>query len=230
MDIIIYQDNNLLVIDKPAGISVYGDKNSLINILLRDYPELKQAGEAPRYGIVHRLDKDTSGLLIVAKNNESLIFLQKQFKNRRVEKKYIALSTGVIKQDGGTIETLIGRSPKDGKKQRAFFIAEPGSENKRQAITEYRVVERYQGYTLLELCPKTGRKHQIRCHLEYIKYPMAGDKLYAFKRQPVPKNLTHHFLHARYLKIQLPDGQTKEFESKLPEDLKNVLKELKKYE
>jgi len=226
----LYEDNDLLAVDKPAGLPVFKEGNikdkTLIDYLIEQFPELKSTGSPQRYGVVHRLDKDTSGLLLVAKNDKALIFLQKQFKNRKVEKKYLALVVGDIKQDKGIIETLIGRAPKDGKKQKVFFSGEPGSQNKRQAVTEYKVLDRYENYTLLEVIPKTGRKHQIRCHLAYIQHPIAGDKVYGFKNQSCPKGLARHFLHASYLKFQLPDGEIKEVKSDLPGDLKKVLEEI----
>lgn len=231
----IYEDNDLLVIDKPAGIIVFPERETvektLIDCLLEKYPEIKNIGKAPRFGIVHRLDKDTSGLILVAKTDQALFFLQKQFKNRTIQKKYLALVVGEIKENNGIMETLIGRSPKDGKKQRVYLPGEPGSERKRSAITEYKVIKRYKNYTLLEVSPKTGRKHQIRCHLAYLGHPIVGDKMYGFKNQPRPKGypggLTRHFLHAAYLKIELPNGEIKEFKSELPEDLKVVLLPMK---
>lgn len=207
---ILYQDENVLVIDKPAGIVV---------------------DDIPRR--VHRLDKDTSGVCLLAKNDESLEFLQKQFQERKVKKKYLALVVGNLKEQEGTIETLLGRSPKDRKKQRAFLPFGPDAlkKGKRLAITEYRVLERYTDkknyYTLVEVVPKTGRKHQIRAHLAYIGYPIAGDKMYGFKNQPCPPSLKRHFLHASYLKIKLPNGQIKEFKSELPNELKLCLLNLK---
>ncbi|MBU2540253.1 RluA family pseudouridine synthase [Patescibacteria group bacterium] len=236
----IYEDDNILVINKPAGLVVFPEgqtKNgTLIDLLIEKYPRLKNVGEPPRYGIVHRLDKDTSGILLVAKTDEALIFFQKQFKTRKIEKKYIALVSGVIKENQGVIETLIGRAPKDRMKQKAFFIGEPGSEGKREAITEYKTIarlrsngatarqDRFQNYTLLEVAPKTGRKHQIRCHLAHIQHPIVGDKMYGFKGQPTPKELTRHFLHASYLKFQLLNGKIIEMKSELPEELINVIK------
>lgn len=220
MDIkIIFEDNDLLVIDKPAGISVIPD---LINELIEKYPKLKSAGEAPRYGIVHRLDKDTSGVLLVAKSTEALKFFQNQFINRGVEKKYVCLVEGVVKDDFGRIENLIARSKNDFRKQTV-------SETGRQAITEYKVLERYKDYTLLEVKIKTGRRHQIRCHLSYLQHPIAGDKLYKFKNSKIPDGLTRQFLHANYLKIKLLNGEEKEFYSDLPEDLKQVLKTCQKF-
>lgn len=220
MDIkIIYEDKDILVVDKPAGIVVVPD---LINKLIEKYPELKNAGEAPRYGIVHRLDKDTSGILLVAKTPESLIFLQKQFINRGVEKKYICLVEGAIKDDSGEIKTFIARSKGDFRKQVAIPENPGGQTAGREAVTEYKVLQRYKDYTLLEVRIKTGRRHQIRCHLSYLHHPVAGDKLYGFKNSKMPEGLTRQFLHASYLKIKLLNGETKEFYSELPEDLKHV--------
>lgn len=231
MDIkIIYEDKDLLVVDKPAGVVVFPEgqttENTLIDELIKKYPELKLAGEAPRYGIVHRLDKDTSGVLLVAKSTEALIFLQKRFINREVEKKYICLVEGTILDNKGEIKTLIARAKSDPRKQKVYNqIDAPISA--REAITEYKVLERFKDYTLLEVEIKTGRKHQIRCHFSYLKHPVVGDKLYTFKNSPLPEGLTRQFLHANKLKIQLLDGQIHEFISELPEDLKKVLEKIK---
>ncbi|NCQ56186.1 RluA family pseudouridine synthase [Candidatus Parcubacteria bacterium] len=217
---IIYEDEDLSVIDKPAGLVVD-------NIERR----------------VHRLDKDTSGILLVAKNDKALEFLQKQFKERKVKKKYLALVIGHLKTEEGVgdeakassspfaaarvIETLIGRSPGDRRKQKVYLPGEPNSQGKRQAVTEYKVLQRFENYDLIEVEPRTGRKHQIRTHLAYLGHPIAGDKLYGFKGQICPEGLKRHFLHASYLKIKLPDGETKEFKSELPDDLKLCLINLK---
>jgi len=252
MDIkIIYEDDSVMVVDKPAGVVVFCEapaeaqrakegQTYLIDELIKKYPELKNAGEAPRYGVAHRLDKDTSGVLLVAKSTEALIFLQKQFsaqsgsasggKNsqtleKNVEKRYIALVEGNVKDDAGMIHTLVGRSKKDFRKQRAYSLSETGA-GKREAITEYQVLNRYKDYTLLEVEIKTGRRHQIRCHFSYLKHPVAGDKLYAFKNSKFPEGLTRQFLHAQKLKIQLPNGKTEEFISELPEELKQVINNL----
>lgn len=201
---VIYEDKNVLVFDKPIGVNAD-------NIPLR----------------AHRLDKDTSGVLLAAKNDKALEFLQKQFQNREVEKKYLALVVGHMKNDAGTIETLLDRSPADRRKQKVFLQHDPMVEGKRLAITKYRVLQKFEDYDLIEVEPLTGRKHQIRAHMAYLGHPITGDKLYGFKNQPTPKNLNRQFLHAKYLKIKLPDGQIKEFESELPEDLKLCLTNLK---
>ena len=227
---IIYKDENVLVIDKPSGIVVCPEESirekTLIDLLLEKYPDLKNAGKAPRHGIVHRLDKDTSGILLVAKNDKSLIFLQKQFKDKRVEKGYTALVVGNIKSEKGTIKTLIGRAPKNRKKQKVYLATEPGSKGKREAITGYKVRKKFKDYTLLEVFLKTGRRHQIRCHFSYLGHPITGDKKYGFKNQPCPKGLNRQFLHAGYLKIELPNGETKKFNSELPNDLQKTLENL----
>ena len=196
---IIFENEDLLAIEKPAGIN-------------SDDFEKR----------VHRLDKDTSGILLIAKNEEALNYLQKQFKERKVEKKYIALVVGNVKNEDGIIETLIGRSSKDRKKQKVFLPGEPNSQGKRDAKTIYSLLQRFKNYDLIEIKPLTGRKHQIRTHLAYLNHPIAGDKMYGFKNQPCPKNLKRQFLHASYLKINYK-GKEIELQSDLPQDLKEVL-------
>lgn len=226
---IIYEDENLLVIEKPAGKILFSERKTkektLIDYLLAKYPYLKKVGKGPRYGIIHRLDKETSGILLVAKNEKALNFFQKQFKERKVVKKYIALVFGRLKENFGRIETLIGRHPKNGQKQKVYLPFEPMAKGKRKAITEYRVLERFPNYTLCEVTPKTGRKHQIRVHFSYLGHPIVGDKIYSFKNQKT--KLKRHFLHAFYLKIKMPDNKEKEFKSDLPADLKEAIKEVK---
>lgn len=230
-----------MVVNKPAGIVVFPEgqtKNgTLIEKLTENYPSLKNVGEMPRYGIVHRLDKDTSGILLVAKSTETLIFLQKEFINRRVEKKYTCLVEGVINDDSGALNTLIARSSRDPRKQTVFEKSDPDApQSAREAITGYKVLERFKDYTLLEVEIKTGRRHQIRCHFSYLQHPVVGDKLYRFKNSKTPDGLIRQFLHASYIKIQLPfdtargkpNGKTEEFKSDLPEELKSVIKKLEK--
>ena len=239
---ITYEDDNLLVVDKSPNIVVFHEKatnqKTLIDLLLNQFPYLKKTGSSPRYGIVHRLDKDTSGILLVAKNEKSLFFLQNQFKNRKVVKKYIALAIGDVKKNQGLIETLIDRSPKDRRKQKVYLPLEPGSEGKRKAITRYKVLKRFFGksgkkYTLLEVMPKTGRKHQIRAHLKFINHPIVGDKFYGFKdKSPTidfGEELKRQFLHASFLEIKFLDGKKKEFKSELPEDLTMLLEKLNEF-
>jgi len=229
---IVYKDENILVIDKPAGITVFPEKptseKTLIDYLLERFPELKNVGTPLRYGIVHRLDKDTSGILLIARNNKTLEFLQKQFQTEKVVKKYLALIVGNLKNEKGTIETLISRSPKDRRKQKVYLPHTPEAEGKRKAITKYKVLQKLKNYDLIEVEPQTGRKHQIRTHLAYLGHPIVGDKLYGFKNQPSLEGLKKQFLHANCLKIKLPNNQIKEFKSELPENLKEILNNLKK--
>lgn len=197
---IIHEDENVQVYDKPAGINC------------DDFEKR-----------IHRLDKDTSGIFLVAKNEKALEFFQKQFQERKVEKKYLALVVGNLKNKEGEIKTLLGRSPKDRRIQKAYLAHEPQAEGKREAVTRYKVLQRFKDYDLIEVKPETGRKHQIRAHFAYLGHPIAGDKLYGFKNQPCPKGLKRQFLHASYIKIELPNGEIKEFQSELPNELKTKL-------
>jgi len=221
---IIYEDDDILAINKPAGLVVHGSDNSLVSWLLNKYPEIKNVGEDPeRPGIVHRLDKDTSGILLVAKNQKAFEYLKEQFQNRKIKKKYLALIEGVIKSEQGIIDLPIGKSKKDFRK-RASTGKIVGKI--REAITEYKVIKRFSEYTLVEVFPKTGRTHQIRVHFKAIGHPVAGDKLYGSKGE-----LSRQFLHANSLEFKLPAGQSPlggagariKLEADLPEDLKNFL-------
>lgn len=231
---VIFENDNLLVIEKEAGITVYTEKTSLqggektlINQVLKKFPELKKVGQSPRYGMIHRLDKETSGIILIAKNNESLEFFQKEFKEKKVQKKYILLVSGIIKENKGIIEGLMARSPKDKRKQKIYLYNEPsGNKNLRESKTEYKVLERFKNFTLIEASPKTGRKHQLRVHFVHLGHPIAGDKLYAFKNEATIPGLKRQFLHSSQLKINLVNGKTKEFNSELPKDIKAILEKL----
>jgi len=220
---IVFENKDIIVIDKPAGLTVHPvnpeQDDTLVNGLIARYPEIKNVGEDPlRPGIVHRLDRDTSGLMMAAKNNAAFIFLENQFQERRVIKKYLALVIGQVKDKKGIITKAISLSKKDHRKRSALLDAQA-----KKAWTEYKVLKSFKDYTLLEVELKTGRTHQIRVHLASIGHPIAGDKQYKFKRQPWPENLNRQFLHAAYLKFQLPDGKMMEFKSELPKDLKEVI-------
>jgi len=224
---IIAEDDRLIVVDKPAGVTVWkdpstssGQEDTVASLLTGQFPELEKLGEKLRYGIAHRLDKDTSGILLAAKTKEAFEQLQKQFAARKVEKRYVCLAEGTLKEEGGLIHTLLGRSPADRRKQRAYPLDQEAS-GRREAITEWKVLKRFENYTLLEVTPKTGRKHQIRAHMASVGHPIAGDKLYGFKDQRIPQGLERHFLHANFLKVN-----GKEFVSPLPQDLQNVLEKL----
>jgi 23S rRNA pseudouridine1911/1915/1917 synthase len=201
---IIFEDATLLVVDKLAGLTV------------------QELGQQLKYTPAHRLDKDTSGVLLVAKTPETLEKLQRQFKTRQVQKQYICLVEGILKEDRGVIHTLLARSPADRRKQRAYPL-EDARAGRREAITEWKAVQRFRDYTLLEVAPKTGRKHQIRAHMTSFGHPIAGDKLYGFKNQQTPEGLSRQFLHASSITL---DGKT--FTSPLPNDLQLCLQQLKK--
>lgn len=223
---IVYEDKDVIVIDKPAGLAVHPSEaqksGTLINGLLAHYLPLLKVGENPiRPGIVHRLDKETSGLMIIAKNNSAFLWLKKQFQERKVEKKYLALVLGKPKDSSGEIKTFITRSKSNPTKQRVSITP-----TDRLAITRYNVRREFKNFSLIEAWPKTGRMHQLRVHLAWLGCPVAGDQKYGKKRQPSLKGLKRQFLHAANLKIQLPDGREKEFASPLPQDLKQVLSAL----
>ena len=227
---IIHEDDTLLVVEKPAGMAVWkegpGEGKTVGDAIAEQFPSQQALGEERRYGILHRLDKDTSGILLVAKSVEAFSFFQKQFQDRVVQKKYLCLVEGNVKEEKGRIETLLGRSSGDKRKQKVYLPGEPGSIGKREAATEYRVTARYLGYTFLEVSPKTGRKHQLRVQLAFLGHPIVGDKLYGFKNQKTLPGLSRHFLHASFIHIAYPDGTIQEFTSELPEDLKIVLKNI----
>jgi 23S rRNA pseudouridine1911/1915/1917 synthase len=221
---VVYEDKDVLALDKPAGLVVHPIKPSqsdtLANGLIALYPEIKNVGDDTlRPGIVHRLDKDTSGLMVVAKNNTSFEYLKKQFAERKVIKKYWALVHGRVKDKKGTITKAISLSKKGRQKRSALL-----DDKSKRAWTEYRVLKRFKDYTLLEVRIKTGRTHQIRVHLASIGHPVAGDQQYKFKRQPSLTGLKRQFLHAAYLKLKLPDGKLTELKSDLPKDLEKALK------
>lgn len=230
---VIYQDNNLIVIDKPAGLITHPTKseqdNTLVNGLIAHCPEIKDVGDPPasssqvnlRPGLIHRLDKDTSGLMVVAKNNKTFSHFKKQFQERKVIKYYLALVIGQIKEKRGIITKAISFSKKNRLKRSVLL-----DEKAKPAWTEYKVLKRFKDYSLLEVYLKTGRTHQIRVHLSSIGHPIAGDKQYKFKRQICPDGLNRQFLHAGYLKFQSTDGKMMEFKSELPSELKETLKGL----
>ncbi len=224
---IIYEDEDVLVVDKPAGLEVAKEREkekeelTLVDWLIKKYPAVAKVGPDPaRPGIVHRLDKNASGLLVVAKTEAAFELLTKQFKERTIKKEYTVLVEGNLTQEEGTIEFPIARA------NSGRFAALPlGSEAGRMAITEYEVAERFKKFTLLKVKIKTGRTHQIRVHLFALGYPVVGDKLYRSKKtkEPIMPRL---FLHASKISFIDLDGQPKEFKSDLPEELKIFLESL----
>jgi 23S rRNA pseudouridine1911/1915/1917 synthase len=223
---IVYEDSDLAVIDKPAGLVVHpGDGNergTLVNALLARYPEIAQIPyDARRRGIVHRLDKDTSGLLVIARNAAAQLNLTAQFSARTVQKTYRALVENAPKTPTGRIDAPIARDPVQRKRMAVMRAG-------KSAITEYRVIDADfpDGQALLEVNLLTGRTHQIRVHLAFIGCPIVGDAVYGLRKQRV--KLKRHFLHAAKLAFDHPaGGERLSFESPLPDELQNVLMELK---
>lgn len=214
---ITYEDKSLLVIDKPAGLTVHpgpGHRDhTLANAVLAHYPKLKEIGGPLRVGIVHRLDKDTSGLLVVAKNEKTHVNLATQFELRQVTKIYLALVLGKVSPPEAIIEAPIGRDPRDRKR---MTVIKTGKE----AITHYRILRQYKSHTLLEIRPKTGRTHQIRVHLASVGHALEGDMVYGKKNPP----LDRQFLHAHMLIFKHPLTKKElEFKSELSSDLHRFL-------
>jgi 23S rRNA pseudouridine1911/1915/1917 synthase len=219
---VAYEDQEIIVVDKPAGMVVHPSlghpRGTLANALLAHIPDLSGVGGELRPGIVHRLDRDTSGLIVAAKSDWALHNLQAQFQAREVEKVYLALVEGVPGAREGIIEAPIGRDPRH--RQRMGAVREG-----REARTRYRVLRAYQRHAFLEVRPETGRTHQVRVHLAFIGHPVVGDTAYGFKRPSLP--LDRHFLHAHRLGFRLPGtGQWREFVSELPYDLARTLEGL----
>lgn len=222
---IIYEDNDILIINKEKGIVVHpGNGNpdgTLVNaVMAKCKNSLSGIGGKIRPGIVHRIDKDTSGLIIIAKNDASHINLSEQIQKRLVKKTYIALVRGVIKENEATINMPIGRNAKDRKK---MAVTKTGKE----AISHFKVLKRYNGYTLLEVNIETGRTHQIRVHLSEIGYPIVGDGVYSNGKNPF--KIEGQMLHAAKLKFKHPTtGKEVTFAAPLPEYFKNIIDTLEK--
>ncbi|KKU68192.1 MAG: Pseudouridine synthase, RluA family [Parcubacteria group bacterium GW2011_GWA2_47_16] len=267
---ILYEDKDVVVINKPAGLVVHSDGRStsltagktveptLVDWILEHYPETKGVGEPlkidsrikiqdsgaekeekssdsipeskilnresiliDRPGVVHRLDRETSGVLVIAKNQKAFELLKKQFQEREMEKAYRAFVYGEVKNDEGVIDRPIARSTGDFRK----WTAERGRRGaEREAVTEYKVLARHDGFSFLDVHPKTGRTHQIRVHLKAISHPVVCDKLYAPKRD-CALGFSRLALHAFSLKFKLPTGKELTVEAPYPEDFKNALSE-----
>ena len=222
---IVFENDDLLVVNKPAGMVVHPaaghPSGTLVNAVLGYDPEFGEIGGEERPGVVHRLDKETSGLILMAKNDAAIHWLQDQFRLRKVEKTYLALVDGHPPTPTGRVEAPIGRDPGH---RRQMAIVSPGKG--REAVSEYKTLETFKSHALLEFHPLTGRTHQIRLHCAFLDCPIVGDKVYGRRSQSI--ELDRHFLHATRLKIILP-GETKPrvFESPLPEELVAVLDELR---
>lgn len=222
---ILFENEELLVINKPAGMVVHPaaghSSGTLVNAVLGYDPEMEGIGGEERPGVVHRLDKETSGLILLARNERAHRWLQDQFRLRTVEKTYLALVDGKPPTPSGRVEAYIGRDPSHRKK-----MAIVSESRGREAISEYKTVESFDKHTLLEFHPLTGRTHQIRLHCAFLGCPIVGDQIYGRKKSTV--DIDRHFLHAFRLKIILPNEmQSKFFEAPLPSELEQVLATLR---
>jgi len=219
-----YEDEDIIIVNKPAGMVVHPgsghEQDTLVNALLAHCPDLPGIGDTKRPGIVHRLDKDTSGLLAVAKHDEALRHLQAQFKNRTVGKKYLALVDGQIQPSAALIDAPVGRDPRQRKKM--AVIALGSSARAREAQTHYEALTYYDEHALVECSLHTGRTHQIRVHLAYAGYPIVGDTVYGRRKASLP--LSRHFLHAAVLQIRRPsDDEEITVRAELPPELQQSL-------
>ncbi len=222
---VLYQDKNVIVLNKAAGLVVHPGagnfENTLVNALVYHWPEIAEVGEPTRPGIVHRLDKETSGVMIAARTNEAYKWLVKEFKSRRPKKTYLALVDGRPPTPTGRIETRIGRDEKN-RQRMAVVYGDKG----RKAVTEYFTVNEYPEHTLLEVSLLSGRTHQIRVHLAFLGCPVAGDRIYGRRKNTIETD--RFFLHAHRLAIILPEEKTeREFVAPLPADLENLLEQLR---
>jgi 23S rRNA pseudouridine1911/1915/1917 synthase len=225
-----YEDEDLLVINKPAGMVVHPgtghDSGTLVNAVLHYCPDVLGVGYEKRPGIVHRLDKYTSGLILVAKNDKAIWHLQDQFRERTVDKVYLALVEGQLQPPAALIDAPIGRHVE--KRKRMEVIPSNRSDTSRPAQTHYKALVTYDDYTLVECRPKPGRTHQIRVHLAYIGYPIVGDNVYGSRRtRRTP--LGRHFLHAAEITFNRPsDDQPVTVKAELPSELQAFLTKIEK--
>ncbi|GFN36343.1 RluA family pseudouridine synthase [Tepidimicrobium xylanilyticum] len=222
---IIFEDDYIVIVNKPIGMVVHpgagNESKTLVNALLFHVDSLYTGNDIQRPGIVHRLDKDTSGLMVVAKNELAYNFLVQQLKNRSVKRNYIALVHGILNLDKGIVVAPIGRHPVDRKKMAVV------RENGKEAITHYKVIERFEKYTLLKASLVTGRTHQIRVHMAYINHPIVGENVYSKRKNDL--GVKTQLLHANKLGLIHPKtGNYMEFEVGLPEEFKRVLELLRK--
>jgi len=225
---IIYENDDLIVVNKPAGMVVHPsaghDSGTLVHAALAHAPDMEGVGGETRPGIVHRLDKDTSGIILLAKNDPTHRWLQNQFSGRQVEKIYFALVDGRPPTPSGRVEAPIGRDPHNRK-----LMAVVSPLKGRDAISEYRTLENFRNHTLLEIHPITGRTHQIRLHMKFLGCPITGDRIYGKHKATIP--IVHHFLHAQQLTIKLRgEEEPHTFEAALPPELEQTIIRLKSSE
>lgn len=221
---IIYQDKDIAIINKPQGMTVHAGNgthgSTLVNALLYHLDSLSGINGVIRPGIVHRIDKDTSGLLVVAKNDAAHLSLSEQIKNKTCHRIYLALLEGAVKQNDGIIDTFIGRSDKN---RTMMAVKDSG----RRAVTHFKVLKRYKEFTFAEFRLETGRTHQIRVHCKYIGHPIVGDPVYGYEKQKF--KLNGQLLHAWKLELTHPStGERMSFEAPLPDYFQAVLQKLDK--
>lgn len=219
---ILYSDKDLVILNKPPGIAVHGGNKvageTAVDFLIERFPELRGVGEDPaRPGIVHRLDKDTSGVMVVARNQKSFAALKELFGKRLVEKSYVAIVCGEPREKRGVITLPIGRVLKNPTK-RGVAGGRRTIRGAREARTAYRVLKSGLGYSLLELKPETGRMHQLRVHLKAIGHPVACDKKYGGRNVCCPEGIRRQLLHAKSLSFSFPEGRGLHFEADPPAD------------
>lgn len=222
---IIFEDEDVIVVNKPAGMVVHPaaghTQGTLANAVLGHDPQMEGIGGEDRPGVVHRLDKDTSGLILLAKNDRALRWLQDQFSGRHVRKTYVALVDGRPPTPTGRVETVIGR---DRLKRKQMAVVPDG--NGREAVSQYRTLEAFSRHTLLEFEPTTGRTHQIRVHCAFLGCPIVGDTVYGFRTPSIA--IRRHFLHAIGLEVTLPGARNPTaFRAALPKELETVLEHLR---
>ena len=228
---VVYEDEDLLVVDKPAGMVVHpapgNYSGTLVNALMFHCgDQLSSINGVIRPGIVHRIDKDTSGLLVVAKTDRAHTGLARQLEEHSINRRYRAIVYSNLKEDEGTVNAAIGRDPKNRLRNAVLREGMPGYESAKSAVTHYRVLERFGKYTYIEARLETGRTHQIRVHMAYIKHPLLGDELYGPNRNK--EGARRQMLHAGVLGFVHPvTGEYMEFESPLPEDFRKVLDRLR---
>jgi len=229
---IIYESPDFIVVNKPAGLLMHKvrvkdglrqEELTLADWIIERYPEIKQVGDDPetRPGIVHRIDKETSGIVVIARNQAYFEYLKNLFSQKNMTKKYIALVYGQVENNEGVIEHPIGI--KNGTIKRTIY----GGKMVKEAITHYKIIKKYNEYTLLEASPKTGRTHQIRVHLASIGHPIVGDKLYGGKKEKKSKIMARRqFLHASELQFESKPGTLTTFTADIPDDLTIILKSI----
>ncbi len=229
---IIYEDDNVLAVNKPAGLVVHSDgrtvEPTLSDWVLKNYPDTKDVGESivlsdgseiKKHGIVHRLDRETSGVMLVAKNQETFLFLKRQFQDRKIRKVYRAIAYGTFREERGTLDKAIGKSRGD---FRRYATGKDARGTLREAVTEYKVLHNAEGFSYIEVYPKTGRTHQIRVHMRSIGHPVLCDRLYA-PRKECALGMGRVALHALSVGFTLRGGNRLRLEAPLPDDFKYAL-------